>query len=233
MPSRSGGVLKVARLLRVHVVVELVDQARDLRVGDRGRVRDLRPAVAGRERGVVGDPDLDLVADAAQRVVLAVQAAVESRRARATGGRSRRAVSKRRPGRRTSALARCSGPGSPLSTSCSAAPHGCRSPSPTWSTWRTAQWPVLPPASSWPSPRRNRQRTAVFSSRDSPYRWCGGVACPVYVAANCRESYQLRLAVVVVNGALAPVQPFGCAEARPDADLVAVRIDRCGRQPPG
>jgi hypothetical protein len=63
------------RLLRVHVGVELVDEVVDLLVGDGGRVRDLRAAVTGGERGVVRDPHLDLVADTAERVVLEVQPA--------------------------------------------------------------------------------------------------------------------------------------------------------------
>lgn len=62
--------------LRVHVGVELVDQARDLLVGDHRGVRDLPAAVTLRELRVVGDPHLDVVAHAAQRVVLQVDDAL-------------------------------------------------------------------------------------------------------------------------------------------------------------
>ena len=64
------------RLLRIDVRVELADEALHLGVRDR-RQPERVPAVVPREGEVVRDPDLDVVADAAQGVVLQVDAVVE------------------------------------------------------------------------------------------------------------------------------------------------------------
>ena len=64
------------RHLREHVAVELADEVRGLRVGD--HVADaVVAAVARREVEVVRDPDLDLLADGAQREELEAGAAGE------------------------------------------------------------------------------------------------------------------------------------------------------------